>query len=182
MTVSDYLERLIENSKEKYIIISEILNITKAQSEVLNEDAMESLEQFINLKQTLLDRISKLDEDFEVYFKRLKTTLGIKSFAEISEDFLIQYANLQNSKGINKLDIDYTISIMRDFKDIITEISEMINKITNLESENNKNANVLLNSFAAEVRKINHAKVASSAYQPGGGLIKPPSYFIDKKK
>ena len=181
MNPKEYLERLIENSTEKYIITTEILRITKAQNESMTEDEMDALEGFIDDKQILIDRMNKLDEDFEVYFKRIKSTMGIKSLEELTAAVLQKY--LVNGKTpLTNMEVVQSIENARKLKSTITDVIEMIKQIAALEEENKIKANALLESFAAEVRKANQGKHAKSAYTPGGGYVKPPSYFFDSKK
>lgn len=195
MTITEYFKRLIENSREKYILITEILRLTNAQKEVLNEEGMETLESYINEKQIILDKLTTLDDEFQVYFKRLKTTLGVKSLEELDENFLKAFIAAQSNPNTlqtlgnvpfnsqkDELSLSEVISHAKQLKNIISDINEMIKQISQIEVENNEVAKNLLDVFATEVRKINKSKTASSAYQPGGGMIKPPSYFIDSKK
>lgn len=163
MAPNEYLSRLLELSEEKYILITELLRLTKAQGENFTEETLDNLEKFIENKQLLIDRIINLDENFEVYFSRLKSTLGIKSLDEISVD-------------------KFDKAVIMKLKTVVSDITSMTNLIIELEKENSDKAHQLKDFFAAEVRKINMSKQASTAYTPGGGYIKPPSYFVDKKK
>ena len=159
MTPEEYIKRLMEVSEKKLGLLEDMLNITKAQAESINEDGLESLEKLVNEKQTKIDAIDKLDEEFDVYFRRLKSELKVKSLDELSG---------LNIKGVKEL------------QQTVGRIMGLIGDISGIEKQNNDKAKSLLGKFGDEIKTINQGKKMNSAYMPGP--VKPPSYFIDKKK
>jgi methyl-accepting chemotaxis protein len=159
MSVEEYINKLIEVSDKKYSLLKDILFITRDQSKSLNEDGIEALQKLIEEKQKKIDEINKIDETFDVYFKRLKQTLGIKSLDEVKGSEI---------NGIGKL------------KDAVGGIMTIVNEISEIEKSNNRKAKEVLDSLANKIRQANQGKQLSNAYMPVPGRM--PSYFIDKKK
>ncbi|MCX7920754.1 MAG: flagellar protein FlgN [Clostridia bacterium] len=155
-----YMDRLTEISNKKYDLLKEMLLLTKEQALVITEDSLEKLQAFIVQKQEIIERINKLDEEFDVYFQRLKQELKVKNLDEMQA---------HNIKGTAEL------------KSIVSDIMRLIGEISEIENQNNCKAKELLDSLGNEIKKINHAKVANSAYKGGTGFP-TPSYFIDRKK
>lgn len=159
MKPEEYLQRLSEVSSKKLELLKDILELTRAQARAINEDGLETLSRLIQEKQVGIDAINRLDEEFEVYFKRLKGSLGVKSLDEL---------NASGLAGAGEL------------KDTITQIFGVMQKISDIENQNNENARNLLRKFGDEIKRINQGKKISNAYMSGPS--ETPSYFIDKKK
>jgi archaellum component FlaC len=160
MTPEQYVQKLIELSLQKLDAINEIFELTKKQSEIINEDSADKLQKLIELKQKQIDNIGELDEAFEVYFARLKSTLGIQSIDEI------RMTQLQGAA---------------ELKQIVTIISEIYKKIQTLEIENKNRTEEIVNKLASEIRKIKQHKMANNGYNIASKLPNT-SYFIDKRK
>jgi len=154
-----YIERLQEISARKLKLIEEILNLTKAQSQLIAAEDLDRLESLVSEKQKLIDEISRLDGEFNEYFQGLKDELNIK--------------NLDELKGISIPGVD-------KLQNIIGRIMETIKEICEIEKQNESGIRGLMNAVGDEIRKINQAKKANAAYMPKP--ISAPSYFIDKKK
>lgn len=154
-----YMERLIDILKKKHVMLRAILSLTQAQSAQMNEDGIEKLQKLIDEKQHVIDDINKLDEEFSVYFTRLKTTLKIKSLDEL------------NASGIEGA---------KHLKEITAGILNLITEISGIEKTNNKKSEELLNELGSEIRKINQGKKVNSTYT--AKPVNTASYFIDKKK
>lgn len=159
LTPDKYAERLTETSGKKLELLQQMLVLTRRQSEIINEDGIDTLEKIVEGKQKLIDEINKLDEAFDVYFSRLKSALKVKSLDEIRGTQL---------KGVKQL------------QDTIGQITDLIKEISGIEKINNIKAKSLLQSLGNEIKKVNQGKKMNSAYRPVPTQV--PSYFIDKKK
>jgi hypothetical protein len=159
-----YFSRLNELMLAKKNILTEIFSLTKAQTDTITEDSLDDLKKLIDEKQIKIDKMLELDDDFETYFGRLKSVLGISKLSELDAAKL----DPASAEGAAAL------------KETIGEIMELAGRITELEKINDQKSNKLLDRFGEEIRKINQSKRANLAYKP----IQPiaPSYFIDKKK
>jgi hypothetical protein len=159
-----YFSRLNELMQAKKNILTEILALTKAQTDTITEDSLDDLKKLIDEKQKKIDKMLELDDDFETYFGRLKSILGISKLSELDAAKL----DAASAEGAAVL------------KRTIAEIMELATGISELEKINSQKSNKLLDHFGEEIRKISQSKRANMAYKP----IQPaaPSYFIDKKK
>ena len=159
-----HIERLNELLLKKKALLLDILALTQAQTGAITEDRLDSLNELINNKQLKIDETTKLDEEFGVYYSRLKSTLGISHLDQL-EAAKLEGGAFQGAKQLREL----TAGIL----DIIRNISE-------IEKTNSQKSNELLEQFGKEIKKINQSKRANSAYKPGP--VNAPSYFLDKKK
>lgn len=160
MQPEEYFTRLTEITLKKYYLLEEILCMTKAQSETIKEDGIDKLGALIAGKQEKIDRIDKLDDQFDVYFKRLKQELGINNLAEVDGK------NLTGAKGL---------------QDITGKVLGLIKEIDVVEKSNNQKTVNLLNLFKSEIKALNQAKKVNNAYHPVAAT-ETPSYFINKKR
>lgn len=160
MTPEQYIQKLIEISNKKLNIVNEILDLTKIQSEIINEDSAEKLNKLIDLKQQQIDLIGELDEAFEVYYLRMKSVLGVQSIEEI---------NMTQLEGTAEL------------KQIISDISNTSTQIEKLEIDNKNKVQAVLDKLASEIRRVKQHKMVNNGYNVVSKIEKP-SYFIDKKK
>lgn len=163
-TPEKYIERLNELLLKKKALLNEILELTQAQTGVITEEGLDSLNELINKKQLKIDSIDKLNEEFEIYYSRLKSTFGISNLEQLDTAGLGEaaYAGARRLKAL-------TAGIM----DVITQISE-------IEKANSKKSNDLLERLGKEIKRINQGKKVNNAYNPVP--YNTPSYFLDKKK
>lgn len=158
-TTEKYMERLIDILKKKHVLLRSILSLTKAQYSHINEDSVEKLQKLIDEKQHVIDDINKLDDEFDIYFSRLKTNLKINSLDELNA------AGIEGAKHL---------------KEITAEIINLIMEISEMEKENRQKSKELLDILGEEIKKINQGKKVSATYT--SKPINIPAYFIDKKK
>lgn len=162
ITHEKYVERLIQISQKKLKLLQDMLLLTMAQAESINEDGVEALGKLISDKQEKIEEINRIDEEFGVYFYRFKKELKVKS--------------------LDELDLDNTaIKGARELKEVISEIMKLIKEISEFENRNNAKAKGLLKTFSDELVKLRQGKKITQVYNPAP-TIPPPSYFIDKKK
>lgn len=154
-----YVQRLNEILGKKLIFLKDILSLTRDQETSIGEENIDGLEKLIDAKQEKIDAIDKLDEEFSVYFQRLKTVLKVDSLSEL------------NASGI---------AGAKELKLTVSEVVEVISAIEVLEKKNNVSAKKLLDSIGGEVRKLNQGIKFNRAYIPAP--MQTTSYFIDKKK
>ena len=154
-----YIERLIDILKKKHVLLRAILSLTQAQSSEIKEDSIGELQKLIDEKQHVIDDINILDEEFNVYFTRLKTTLKINSLDEL------------NAAGIESA---------KHLKEITAGIINLVSEISEIEKTNNDKSKELLGKLGGEIKKINQGKKVNTTYASKPGST--PAYFIDKKK
>lgn len=158
-SLEKYIGRLAGILQKKKALLQDILKLTEAQTDVINEEGIHELQKLIDQKQLKIDDIGKLDEEFEVYFSRLKTSHKVDSLDEL------------DMSGI---------SGAKELKALTSEVLHIITCISGIEKQNSDKSNALLGFLGGELKKINQSKKVNKAYTPV--QIKTPSYFIDKKK
>lgn len=154
------IEKAIEASNNKYKCLQDLILLTMAQTEAINEDGIDGLSKLTGEKQIKIDEINKIDEEFGIYFDLLKQKLGVNNLDEI---------NTSELKGANEL------------KQITGKIMELLTEINRLEKQNYEKAKNLLDELGAKIRQIREGKRLNNAYNSSAGLT-PPAYFVDKKK
>jgi hypothetical protein len=159
ITHEGYIGGLYKVSLEKCNLLKDILKLTEEQAEFIEEEEIESLEKLVAIKQAKIDEINKLDEEIEAYFLRLRETLNVKKLDEL--------------KGLN-------LPGARELQEAVAQIICLVEKISRLEKQNNEKAKNLLRKLRDSIKNINQSKKVNSAYMPEP--LKPPAYFIDKKK
>ncbi len=158
-THEKYMDRLNGLLQKKRGLLQEILDLTRLQTAAVDGEDLEKLQKLIEDKQTKIDAVDKLDEEFNVYFQRLKSTLKVKSLSEL---------DASGMPGASQL------------KETTAGILKLITAIGDIEKVNGEKSKRLLDSFGSEIKKLNQGKRVNSVYAPPP--LKPPSYFIDKKK
>ena len=161
MTPSEYITKLTEISQKKIVILKEILILTKRQSENIQEDCLDTLKYIVEEKQRFMDDVDKLDDAFEVYFKRLKSTLGIESL-----DKLTSNANIGDTATL---------------KNHIQEIFNLLNQIDLLDKDNNEKGKTLMTKLSTEIKKVNQKKIINNGYKPASSMPQQSLYFDTKK-
>ena len=154
-----YIDRMIEISKKKYKLLQDVYRLTERQAETITEDGMDNLQEIINQKQVNIDEIDKVDDEFNVYYQRLKIQLKVESLSELKDPSI---------KGIKEL------------QECIAAIVSIVTDICSMEKNIKKNSKELMQSFAKEINVINRGKTVSHAY--GQGANQSPSFYLDKKK
>lgn len=161
MTPSEYITKLTEISQKKIVILKEILILTKRQSENIQEDCLDTLKYIVEEKQRFMDDVDKLDDAFEVYFKRLKSTLGIES--------------------LDKLTSNAKIGDTATLKNHIQEIFNLLNQIDLLDKDNNEKGKTLMTKLSTEIKKVNQKKIINNGYKPASSMPQQSLYFDTKK-
>lgn len=160
MTAAEYIQKLTGISMQKLNSMNEILELTKKQENVITEDSLNNMQEIINQKQALIDSINKLDENFDVYYTRLKSVLGVTN---------LEHVPASQVPGVVEL------------KKIINSIFHIMEQIQKLEKENKDKADELLNNLGQQIKKVNQNKLINNSYN---GIYKQPqtSYYFDTKK
>lgn len=159
-TPDKYIQRMQEVTDKKYILLQDMVLLTQEQSNTITEEGLYELEKLVSCKQLKIDEIDKLDEEFNVYFQRLKHELKVNSLEEAQTSGIIGVKELQEA--------------VKDVKDLIVEIM-------NLEKANSEKTKNLLDLLGDEIKKVSVGKAANSAYKIGQNT-RQPSYFMDQKK
>ncbi len=144
---------------KKKILLEEMLEYTRSQSQAITEDSLEQLQKLIDKKQKRIETINRLDDEFENIFNQVKKGMGAESLEEIKAG---------NINGVLTL------------KNLVADVMKLVKEIGVVEEENRNKAKRLLNAFGSKIKNIKNGKKTNNAYRQG--YFAAPSYFIDKKK
>lgn len=158
MDATSKLIRLIELLKDKKKLLSEMKELTKSQKDNITEDKIESLNDIIGEKGTIIKKIDEIDEEFSSIYNSLKDMLKVSS--------------LEQAEVLPR-------NLLTELKDNTKEVTGLLGEIAAIDDENRKMAKELKDSLAAEIKKINNSKQANAIYRSNTSF--QGSYFIDKK-
>lgn len=154
-----YLSRLNEILIKKQALLREILDLTRQQKEALASDSLDELEILIAKKQTKMDAVDKLDEQFVVYLEGLKRRLWIKTLDELPA---------------------WRIPGATELKENTAAILDVLREIKALDDENTASVKSKMAVLKDKIKQSNDFRKVSAAYlQPGHNLASP--YFDQKK-
>ncbi len=160
MTKEKYIHKLIDLSQKKHLALIKILKLTEEQSLAISEDNIEGLQKLLDLKQLEMDIIDQLDDEFEVYYFRLKSDLGVESLEEL---------RLSEINGSAEL------------KQIITSISDILRQIQVIENQNNNKVKELMDDLSTQIKQVKQGQIANNGYNIASKLPQQ-SYYFDTKK
>lgn len=154
-----YVKVLADSLQKKFTALESILNITKTQEELLQEENFdeECFLETIKSKQIYIDQITELDNGFEVVYNRVKQELDTGRMLYVDD-----IANMQK---------------------LITKITDLGIDIEALEKRNKVQMDKVLAEKKQQFRgmRMNNS-AASNYYRNMVNQQYSQSYFLDKKK
>ena len=154
-----YVKVLADSLQKKFTALESILNITKTQEELLQEENFdeECFLETIKSKQIYIDQITELDNGFEVVYNRVKQELDADRMLYVDD-----IANMQK---------------------LITKITDLGIDIEALEKRNKVQMDKVLAEKKQQFRgmRMNNS-AASNCYRNMVNQQYSQSYFLDKKK
>lgn len=154
-----YINILIDSLVKKELLIDELIEITKQQTQFFSTTPldMEKMDQSLSNKDEKIQQINLLDNGFEKTFISVKEELQINT--EVNEELIIILQKL---------------------------IERVIDKGIRLEILEKQNKSQITTSFLNKRKEIGKIKmnntVASSYYRNMSNQSQGQSYFLDKKK
>lgn len=151
------IDSLIKLSEEKKDLLDSMYGFTKGQKSEIAEENMEGLNQILDEKDKIIERINRIDLDF------------LKVFSEIKEKEKIE--------DIGELDVDIYPSL-KDLKKVIRNISSTLGALALLDEENSRNMKRQIENTKLELKRIKNGQRAYKGYNsPTDGSI-----LIDERK
>lgn len=160
ITNEEYVIRITNCISSKKEHLEEILRITKLQKKAIDEGNFEKLASFYEIKKQRIDSINLIDSEFEIYFNKLKSILGISSFEEATS---------------------YKISGLAELKTLVEEVYSIMSVIYKLEAQNNEIVQSKTEEVKENVSIINATKNVTKAYAVNK-LQKSNLNYFDVKK
>jgi DNA repair exonuclease SbcCD ATPase subunit len=154
-----YFDRMVEILDKKQLLLMDMLALTQAQTPAISAETLDELKRLIDEKQQKIEAINILDEEFSVYFERLKVTAGVNKLEDIDAKAFPGSKRLKEKTG---------------------EILKLVESISQIEKSNNEKSKKLHEELSSEIKKINQGKRINNAYNPSPA--NPTAFFLDKKK
>ncbi len=155
----EHITALRDSLIKKVAVLEEIEHLDRLQNEVLSKEPFdyEAFDRLFTDKDVCMDKIAKLDEGFELVYKRVESEL--------------------------KDNRDTYSDIIKEMQNLISRITELGTSITAAEE---RNRNALSDTIIKERRGMAEGKrsvnVAMNYYKNMNGLNNPESLYMDKKK
>lgn len=139
----DLIKELVDFSKTKLSLVKEILEITKKQSECINNSDMKRLQSYTDIKQKKIDEINKIDSIFVEKYEKLKK--------------------------INKIDSIETINVkeyphLKQLKETINKILLILKEVQAIETNNNEKIKNEFNSLKLKLKNVRQGKKIVKGY------------------
>jgi len=157
--ITNYLELMKDSLIKKDKVLSAVIELTKGQETLLGEaefDA-EAFDELINKKSLLIEEINKLDEGFELTYKRIAD--------KVKENPAVYREGIEKLQGLIRLLVDKGVEI---------ETAERRNQVKfdmKVSKSRDKIRNYNLNSSAV-----------TKYYSNMSGNTAENTYFMDQKK
>lgn len=160
LTKEEYLHRLEENLDKKITALGEILELSFQQQEAIDAENDDALNALIEKKQLEIDAIQAVDAQFEVYFNRLKSLLGVESLDAVSSERLPEFLKVKQG---------------------VASVMELLQQIQWQEAINHQKMQDVFSHLKENMKQVKATKVANKAYL-GPKTQETASYFIDSRK
>ncbi|MDF2546596.1 MAG: flagellar protein FlgN [Anaerosolibacter sp.] len=147
MDINTLVEVLINLSLQKQKSLKELLGVTTLQSNLINNEQLDSLMTAIERKQQIIHNVNVIDIEFLEKYNNLKEKLGIQTIAE---------ANIKEYPVLN---------ILRTH---INAIMELLKEINEIDEINKEKLNKDFSKVKEELKKIKaekHSAKITSAYK-----------------
>jgi len=154
--VEDIMESLIQFSEEKYNVVEKIYKLTREQTDAIENEDIDKLNELIEKKQFEIKAIQSLDEKYEKILNELKL--------------------LYNLTNLDELDV--CADEVKRINYIKSMITNKAKQIQDIEINNNSNLRKSKNQLEEKIRNLKVGKKAVSGY---GYNVQNPVYF-DKNK
>lgn len=139
--------------ERKKILLDEMLDFTRKQTQAITEDSLEDLNDMVSHKQKIINEINRIDDSFEK-----------------------EYESFKNNKNQNLEEETHNLKV--NVTQAVSEIINLIKQISILEKENQSKAKRLLEAFGNKASKVGKSLRSQSAYSDN---TQKPCYFINKK-
>lgn len=159
MQTQNILNQMISLAGKKLEMLRQLKKLSEKQGEAIKLHKLDDVEEILNKKDEIISYIGKLDDAFLKASDALKKLLGIDSLTQ-----------LENTR----------IEGCKELKELIDNITALVEDIINIEKLCYDNAQELQNEIGREIKNLNTGKKITNAYNTKP--LNNPSYFFDKKK
>ena len=140
---SNMIGKMIDLSKEKKGLLSEILKLTKEQKEIIKNEDMDELGKVLSQKDKLMASIDLLDVNFLSLYKSIKEEEQVDSMEKINAK---KYSN------------------MIALKEIVAEINDILTETSMIDKENTRIMKSNLEHIKSDLKQVKEVKKAYKGY------------------
>lgn len=158
-SVGKYFDRMTEILKKKELLLKDMLYLTESQTNAIQSEDLDLLRKLIDKKQQKIEDINKLDNEFEIYFERLKAASNVTKLDDLNA------SEFPGARGL---------------KEATAGVLAVAGKIREIEKINSQKSAELKKNLGDLVSKAKQTKKINNAYNPASPTA--TSYYIDKKK
>ncbi|QQY80083.1 FlgN protein [Keratinibaculum paraultunense] len=151
------IDELVTISREKYKLLEDMCKYTIAQKEYIEKEDMDSLNELLDKKDTLIKKIDQLDISFLIIFSQVKKEEAVENIEQLD---IKKYPNL------------------KELKDVVVEISSILMTLSLLDKENSENIKQKLKATKMELKRVREGQRAYKGYNK----TEAGSMMIDEKK
>lgn len=157
--MEEVISYLIKLSEAKLHLLNSLFELTLDQEKALKDSDVDKLSKILNEKKDLMKRIDVLDKEFLEKYEIAKKELGLDTLDGVAQEPVVGFKELQQK---------------------IREIMNLVQKIKDIDDLNIKQANANMNESKKQLKTVRVGKKAYSSYskKPMEGA----SIFIDKKE
>jgi|GEM_PF-3346822 len=156
--IDEILVAMVNILERKAERMKMLLTLTKAQGELFSVDTLDRLNNNLRQKQECIDDINRLDKSFEGYYEEFTRSKDqIQEICKHSEK---------------------TASLMKRMQEDTAQIQDYINQMREIESENHKKAEKLMEDIKSNLQLIGKEKKAVNVY----GNKRVHGSVFDRKK
>src|SRR5690554_6278585 len=141
--INENIGKMIELSMKKKEYLLDILDLTKKQENIIEEDKMDELDNIIQEKEKLMGKIDDLDCEFLTVNNQIKEEEKIDSFEKLPIE---RYENV------------------KELKAIVNEINNILNTLTILDKNNINKMKANLEKTQSELKNVKVGKRAYKGY------------------
>src|SRR5690554_4122389 len=131
--IYEKINKMIELSMEKKKNLLEILDLTKRQETIIENDKMDDLDNVLKEKEKLMEKIDNLDIQFLSLYKQIKEEEKVDSFDKLS---LEKYKNII------------------DLRNVINEINNILNTLSMIDKNNIAKMKFNLEKTQSELKQV----------------------------
>ncbi len=146
-------------SEAKLQLMVSLMEATEKQQEALNGENIDALNQAIEKKNKIIEKIDVLDKEFAEKYQDLKEALGMEDLSKVQEE---------------------PVEGFKDLKEKIQEIMAKADKVSQLDQENLKKMKKDMAKVQEKIKNARTGKKAMGSYNKN--YTQSESIFIDKKK
>lgn len=157
--INNMITELLSLLDRKKQLFGNIMEITLQQKSDIEENAAGSIEELVNKKQAVIDRVNEIDKAFSGLVELLKKQLQVDSLEKA--DF-VKYP------------------LLKSIKPKVEEIMALAKEIMEIEVSNKEKLISIMDEIRKEMRQMSVGRKSIKAYETP--VINNDGIYVDKKK